>query len=110
MRKSNKILLSCVCIAFVFAMLGFGVARMTDTTPVEDKDQTIHTGDTGNKTGDAIPESNLDAAQGVGDGVEVRFRDGSVYTLIIDPSVTGGFDGWDFDWDDYDFGMTGGHE
>ncbi len=114
MEKSYKIILSCVCVTLVFALLGFGIGRMTDTAPATDGNQAINAGNTKSEIGDSSPKNNVDNAEsgindnppGInyddaeieGEGVEVRFQDGSVWTIIADPSVLGG----DFDWSDYD--------
>lgn len=122
MEKLYKIVLACVCVALVFTLLGFRIGRMTDTAPATDGNQTINVGDTENETWDSNPKNNDDNTESEpkdnnpninfddteidGDGVEVRFQDGSVWTIIADPSVLGD----DFDWDNYDFGMTDDHE
>ena len=106
MEKSYKIMLSCVCIAFVFALLGFGIGRMTDTSPATDSNQTINANNTESENGDSSPSINFDDTEIEGDRVEVRFQDGSVWTIIADPSVLGD----DFDWSDCDIGFTGDHE
>lgn len=122
MGKSYKIILSCVCIAFVFTTLGFGIGKMTDTAPAANGSQNINVSNTGsetkdgslkdnvdntgNKTRDSSPNINFDDTEIEGDGVEVRLQDGSVWTIIADQSVLGD----DFDWENYDIWITDGHE
>ncbi|MDE7327215.1 MAG: hypothetical protein K2N63_13230 [Lachnospiraceae bacterium] len=124
MKKSYKVILLCVCVALIFVLLGFGIGRMTNTTQTTDSNQGIHASNsnTGSKAGDSSqknsvdntesgikdnsPDTNFDNTQGKGNGVEVRFKDGNVWTIFIDPSLLGD----DFDWDNYDFDWTGDHE
>ena len=122
MGKSYKIILLCVCIAFVFTTLGSGIGRMTDTAPATNGNQNINVSNTGSetkdsslkdnvditgsKTRDSSPNINSDDTEIEGNGVEVRLQDGSVWTIIADPSVLGD----DFDWENYDIWITDGHE
>ena len=105
MGKSYKIILSCVCVAFVFTLLGFGIGRMTDTAPATDGNQTINTGNTENETGDSIPKNNVDNIGDEENSIKI-IQDGKEWTIIADPSVMGD----DFDWDNYDIWITGDHE
>lgn len=122
MEKSYKIILSCVCIALVFALLGFGIGRMTDTSPATDSNQTINVGDTENETWDSNPKNSVDNTESEtkdnsqrnnvgntrdGENSIKIIQDGKEWTIIVDPSVVGD----DFDWGNYgDIGITGDHE
>ena len=122
MKKSCKIILSVICISFILVLLGFGIRRMTDTSQATDSNQTINAGNTESKAGDSrpgnnadnteseikdnSPKINFDDAKIEREGVEVRFKDGRVWTIIADPSLFGD----DFDWDNFDFEMTDGPE
>ena len=122
MEKSYKIILSCVCVALVFTLLGFGIGRMSDTAPATDSNQTINVGDTENETWDSNPKNNVDNTESEtkdnsqrnnvgntrdGENSIKIIQDGKEWTIIVDPSVVGD----EFDWSDYDYiGITGDHE
>lgn len=111
MRKSYKIILFfiffCVCVVLVFAMLGFGIfRRMTDTIFATDSNQNINATNTESGIEDSSHNINIDDIETNGDGIKIRGLDGSEWTIIADPSVVGD----DFDWGNYDVGITGNHE
>ena len=122
MEKSYKIILSCVCVALVFTLLGFGLGRMTDIPPAADGNQTINACDTESETGDSNPKNNVDNTESetknnsqknnIGNTRDEEnsikiIQDGKEWTIIADPSVVGD----EFDWSDYDYiGITGDHE
>ena len=108
MEKSYKIILSCVCVAFVFTLLGFGIGRMTDTAPAADNNQNVNAHHAENEATERNFEIDLEAMEAENDGIEVRFQDGSTWKIIVDPSVKSVL-GDDFDWSDYDIGFTGDH-
>lgn len=109
MEKFYKTILSCVCIALVFAMLGFGIGRVTDTAQATDNNQNINVDYVESETTERGYETDLEAMEAENDGVEVRFQDGSTWKIIVDPSVQSVL-GDDFDWSNYDIGFTGDHE
>lgn len=109
MEKTYKIILSCVCVALVFTLLGFGIGRMTDTAPATDTNQNINANHSESETTGKVSEADLEAMEAENDGVEVRFQDGSTWKIIVDPSVQSVL-GDDFDWSDYDIGFTDDHE
>ena len=109
MGKSFKIILPYVCVAFVFALLGFGLGRMTDTAPAIGNDQNFNTNQGESETTERISRFDLEAMEAENEGVEVRFQDGSVWKVIVDPSLQSVI-GNDFDWGQYDIWMAGGHD
>ena len=109
MEKSYKIILSCVCVALVFTLLGFGIGRMTDAAPATDSNQNVNANHAESETTERNSDIDLEAMEAENDGVEVRFEDGSIWKIIVDPSVQSVL-GDDFDWSDYDIGFTGDHE
>lgn len=109
MGKSYKVILSCVCAAFVFTLLGFGIGRMTGSALATVGNQNISDNYSESETTERISENDLEAMKAGNEGIEVHFQDGSIWKIIVDPSLQSVL-GDDFDWSDYDIELTGDHE
>ena len=113
MRKSYKIILSCVCVVLV--LLGFGIGRITDTAPATDSNQNTNASNSESEDRDSSPKNNVNNIEDEEGNIKIIItQDGKEWTINVDPSISGGSFDWDnfdnFDWSNYDIGITGDHE
>ena len=77
MGKLPKIMLSCACAVFVIAIIGFGIWRMTYTSPAADSSQNSSVDNMYSGTG-----SNQDSRTG---SIKITTPDGSELTIVNPP-------------------------
>ena len=110
MRKSHKIILSCICATLV--LLGFGIGRLADTTPATDSNQNTNASNSESEDRDSSLRNNVDNIEDEEGNIKIIIiQDGKEWTINVDPSISVGCFDWDnFDWSNYDFEITGDHE
>lgn len=72
MRKLSKIVLSCICIVFFTAIIGFGIWKMTDASPTANNSQ----------------HNTMEDSNGGTDSIKITMQDGRELTLM-NPSMLG---------------------